>query len=121
MKLTLHTEVVLDVAHHLEGYQGNCAMLHGHSSKVERWFQGDSQYLNHVGILVDFNIVKKIKDKLDHKDLNTVLTENPTAENIVQWIHKYITDEIRNKKILVRVRYYETVVGKETWCEVGDW
>ena len=42
-------------------------------------------------MVVDFTHIKKqISDKLDHNDLNKVLTFNPTAENIAKWICEQI-------------------------------
>ena len=38
-------------------------------------------------MVVDFAHVKRmIHEKLDHKNLNEVLSFNPTAENIAKWI-----------------------------------
>ena len=128
MKLTLHTEVDLDSCHKLEGYKGKCAELHGHTWKVEIWFKGDSKHKDEVGIMVDFGIVKDLKEILDHKYINDVVHMNPTAENLTEWIYKYIVDKIDNhhaaepddERVQVKVRVYETAVTKVTWCEAGD-
>jgi 6-pyruvoyltetrahydropterin/6-carboxytetrahydropterin synthase len=93
MILKLHTEVVIDIAHHLDGYEGNCKNVHGHTSKIEIWVKGSWQ--DKVGIMFDFGKVKDLKDLLDHKDLNQMdyfrLSEkNPTAENIVQFIFNWL-------------------------------
>jgi len=38
-------------------------------------------------MVVDFAHIKQIiQEKLDHKNLNEVLSFNPTAENIAKWI-----------------------------------
>ena len=45
------------------------------------------QQLAADGMVVDFAHVKRmIQEKLDHKNLNEVLSFNPTAENIAKWI-----------------------------------
>ena len=119
MRLTLHTETFIDSCHRLDGYNGKCKNLHGHTWKIECWFRGDSSLKDKVGILVDFGIVKKIHDKLDHLNLNDILGYNPTAENLTEWIYKNIKKNI-DKKIKLKVRVYETAVGKETYCEGGD-
>lgn len=119
MILKLHTEVTIDSCHKLNNYDGKCNNLHGHTWKIELWFQGDSKYKNKVGILVDFGIVKEIKELLDHKYLNKVIRKNPTAENLTEWIFKYVKKEI-NENIKVKVRVYETAVDKLTYCEGGD-
>jgi len=119
MILTLHTEVTLDSAHRLDGYKGLCSQLHGHTWKVELWFKGASSCKDRVGILVDFGIVKKLKEKLDHVLVNDVIGMNPTAENLTEWILIFIKKSIPDN-IEVRVRVYETAVDKITWCEGGD-
>lgn len=118
-KLKLHTEVVIDSCHYLDGYEGDCKRLHGHSWKIELWFKGEPRHKNKVGILVDFKIVSEIKKKLDHRLLNDIIKKNPTAENITEWVYKFIQMRI-NKEIDIKVRVYETAVGKLTYCEMGD-
>lgn len=120
MILTLHTETVIDSAHRLIGYRGKCKNLHGHSWLVHIWFKGEEKYVDKVGILVDFNIVKEIKEKLDHKVINNIVRVNPTAENLSRWIYRFVHSKVK-KGIGVKIRLYETKVGKETWCEYGDW
>ena len=124
MKLTLHTETTVDSCHKLEGYDGKCKNLHGHTWKIELWFKGDSEYKDKVGILIDFGIVKLLKEELDHKYLNDVLNMNPTAENLSEWVYIYVKDSIekanRPEEIELKVRIYETAVDKKTYCECGD-
>jgi 6-pyruvoyltetrahydropterin/6-carboxytetrahydropterin synthase len=120
--LLLHTEVIIDSAHRLENYQGKCANLHGHSWRIELWFRGDKVHKDKVGILVDFGIVKALKEKLDHQVLNDIMPEgvNPTDENLVEFIYECLRREINNSFIDVKVKVWETSLGKETWCEGGD-
>lgn len=120
MILTLHTETVIDSSHQLVGYKGKCAFLHGHSWLLECWFRGDDSECDKVGILVDFSIVTKIKEQLDHTYINKVVKHNPTAEFLSKWIYKQLKKLINNKEIQVKVKLYETAVGKMTWCELGD-
>lgn len=70
-------------------YESKCENLHGHNWIVTIYCK--SEELNNDGMVVDFTHIKKqISDKLDHNDLNKVLTFNPTAENIAKWICEQI-------------------------------
>lgn len=122
MSLLLHTEVVIDSCHQLKGYKGKCKNVHGHSWFIEVWIKGDTNQKDKVGILFDFGKVKKIKDKFDHKFINEIPpfdTINPTAENLSEYFYEMLKKE--RKELEFKVRVYETKVGKETWCEYGDW
>jgi len=119
MELTLHTEGYLDSCHKLDGYNGKCSQLHGHTWKIEIWFRGDSKLKDKIGILVDFGIVKQIEGILDHKYINDIIMMNPTAENITEWLIKELKKRI-HKSIKLKIRVYETAIGKETYCESGD-
>jgi len=119
MDLKLHTETTIDSCHHLVNYKGKCANVHGHTWKIEIWFVGDQEYINDIGILVDFGIVKELKEILDHKDLNKVIKTNPTAENLTIWIYRWLDKKIK-ESIDIKVRVYETAVDKLTYCETED-
>jgi len=121
MMLTLHTETVIDSCHYLRDYVGKCSSPHGHSWKVEVWIMGDSSKKDDVGILFDFGNINKIKDQLDHKIINDVdpfHKINPTAENLSEWIYNQLKEN--DPDLMFKIRLYETVVGKETYCECGD-
>lgn len=117
--ITLYTEEVIDSCHNLVGYPGKCINQHGHSWLISCWFRGHKKLKNKIGILVDFGIVKEIKDKLDHTNINDVLVANPTAENITEWIYNYLKKKVQYG-VQIKVRVYETCVRKETYCEMGD-
>lgn len=76
-------------AHKLNlGYESKCRELHGHNWIITIYCK--AQKLNKNGMVVDFShIKKKVKDKLDHKNLNKII-DNPTAENIAKWIAEKI-------------------------------
>ena len=85
-------------AHNLRHYRGKCEKLHGHNFDVEIEIEGKK--LDKTGLLLDFNIIKKllagVLSVLDHSYLNEVppFTKiNPTSENIA----RYIFDEIEKK------------------------
>lgn len=79
-------------AHHLHGYDGNCANTHGHNWQVKVFLRGEE--LDELGFLVDFRRVRKAThnalDTLDHTDLNKVPELdglNPTSERIARFMH----------------------------------
>ena len=120
--LTLHTEVVIDSCHQLRGYSGACSRQHGHTWFIEVWIKGKKEYKDEVGILFDFGNVKKIRDEFDHQFINEISPFdkiNATAENLTE--HFYNQLKKQRPELLFKVRVYETKVGKETWCEFGDW
>ena len=121
MKLKLHTETVLDSCHELKGYDGACSRLHGHSWFVEVWIKGDDSQLDKDGILFDFGRIKILKEKYDHRYLNEIPPFdriNPTAEHISTQFYKELKEA--KPELEFKVRLYETKVGKDTYCEVGD-
>ncbi|MHB8178742.1 MAG: 6-carboxytetrahydropterin synthase QueD [Vulcanimicrobiaceae bacterium] len=80
-----------EAAHHLPHHRGKCARPHGHSYILEVAIRGAiSQSGPDCGMVLDFDALSevvdaRVVDRLDHTDLNAII-ENPTAENIAQWI-----------------------------------
>ncbi|MHC1631779.1 MAG: 6-carboxytetrahydropterin synthase QueD [Methanotrichaceae archaeon] len=112
MKMGIVTE--FDAAHHLPGYDGKCAQIHGHTYTVEVILEGPVD--KESGFLMDFydlkQILKSVLDPLDHCDLNEILP-NPTAENIVKYIAERLEIELYDKiACLVSVKLWE---GKNKW------
>ena len=119
MELTLHTEGWFDASHHLKDYDGKCSQSHGHTYKIEVWVKGDSSELNKAGILWDFGNLKRLLNIFDHKNLNDLYKfENSTAEN--QCIVIYNDLKKRNKNLNFKVRLYEQLEPKRSYCECGD-
>jgi 6-pyruvoyltetrahydropterin/6-carboxytetrahydropterin synthase len=75
-----------DSAHFLPGYDGKCANLHGHTWVVEITIRSTKLA---SGMVIDFFDVKtKLREILpDHALLNDVV-ENPTAENLAQFVYE---------------------------------
>ncbi len=79
-------------AHQLKGYEGACKNLHGHNWKVRVGILCEKT--DDIGMTIDFGIVKEIMEnilaKLDHSLLNDhdcFSEENPTSENIAQYLY----------------------------------
>jgi len=107
-----------DSAHRLPFHDGMCKELHGHTYTLEVTLRGEP---NDNGILIDFGDLKRIVNswilkKLDHKYLNDVLKDDPTAENIA----KYIFIILRKcssifKDKLYSITVWETRTSKATY------
>lgn len=99
-------------AHHLSGYNGKCAEMHGHNWEIDVFVAGEK--LNDIGILLDFRLLKDmvgdILGELDHADLNQLdsfKTANPTSENIARFVCDRLSERIeelncRVSRVIVR-------------------
>jgi 6-pyruvoyltetrahydropterin/6-carboxytetrahydropterin synthase len=108
-------------AHQLNGYDGLCKNMHGHTWKVEMVVCGDA--LEGSGLLVDFKTLKaKLKQvliPLDHvvlNDLPAFKGINPSTENLARHIYRAMSTHcapLRLKQVQVwesdtaSVIYYE--------------
>jgi len=103
-------------AHKLDGYEGDCANLHGHTWEVI--FSFDVKKLDAIGISIDFRILKQEIKKIipDHCYLNDVYPVNPTAENIAMLLYQEI------QKIFPSIHSVEVFESKDASviAEIGD-
>ena len=119
MNLTLHTEGWYDATHHLEHYDGVCKNSHGHTYKAEVWVKGTDKQLDKAGILWDFGKLKNVIKGFDHNgDLTDMMGKNSTAENQCMLIYNTLKEI--DKKLNFKVRVYEQLAPKESYCECGD-
>ena len=88
-ELTLDTHFC--AAHNLRGYEGQCERLHGHNYRVKIVLCG--RELDHLGMLMDFKVVKRLArdviGRLDHQYLNELPpfdTINPSAEHLAKHV-----------------------------------
>ena len=101
---TLTIEGAFEAAHHVEGYPGKCARLHGHNWVVEAVVKGKE--LDELGMLIDFKVMKKeladVLERFDHRYLNELEPfasgVNPTAENLA----RIIFEELAGREVFKR-------------------
>jgi 6-pyruvoyltetrahydropterin/6-carboxytetrahydropterin synthase len=121
-----------EAAHRLvDGYQGKCTNIHGHSWEVT--FEASSKVLNRFGMVMDFGSLKCMKDwidkYLDHamivKDTDVkmskflhnqgfkdfIMNTNPTSENIA----KLLFDVAETHSIPIT----RVTVGETCTCEAS--
>ena len=133
-------EFDFEMAHALEGYDGLCANIHGHSYRLWVTVRGDiKEDKGHVkdGMLMDFSDLKKIVKSLivDKYDHSLVLQDNsphskvdlsmfdkvfylpyqPTSENLVYDFALTIKDKIPNGFELYKVILSETRTSFAEW------
>jgi len=122
---TLHTEFKFDAAHFIEGYDGKCGRMHGHTYKVHISAKSHelnpSKYLDTADMVCDFRELKwaaadGTKGGLDHTVLNESIPVPTTAERIAEYIHK-----VTKKRIPGNIELHVTVWETETsWVEYTD-
>jgi len=122
---TLHTEFTFDAAHLIEGYDGKCGRMHGHSYKVHIAAKSEklhpSKYLETDDMVCDFRELKwaakdSEKGGLDHSVLNEKLPVNPTAERIAEFIYKETKNRIP-EEVKLKVIVWET---ESCWVEYTE-
>jgi 6-pyruvoyltetrahydropterin/6-carboxytetrahydropterin synthase len=121
----LHTEFKFDSAHFIEGYDGKCGRMHGHTYKVHISAKSHelnpSKYLKTPDMVCDFKELKWAaedvkKGGLDHTVLNDAIPVATTAERIAEYIHKETKKRIP-KNIELHVTVWET---ETSWVEYTD-
>lgn len=121
MKMLVTTSANLEAAHCLRGKRyadeenykiyGKCSNLHGHNYKLFVTVSGEPQ---EDGMIINFREMKeiirtKIVERFDHKYLNEVMQEIPTAENMCIMIWNILEGEFNALNIeLYELKLYET-------------
>ena len=87
-------------AHRLPHYDGPCHDLHGHTWKAVFIIEGP---VKEDGMVCDFKVVKKLLDENlpDHQLLNDWV-ENPTAENLAQFLFQKIGAELAQMNLTLK-------------------
>jgi 6-pyruvoyltetrahydropterin/6-carboxytetrahydropterin synthase len=122
---TLNTEFKFDAAHYIDGYDGKCGNMHGHTYRVLMTAKSNklhpSKYLDTPDMVCDFHELKwaaksEKKGGLDHTVLNEQLPVNTTAERIAEFIHRETKKRIP-EDIELKVTVWET---ENSWVEYTD-
>lgn len=127
MKMLLTKKFTFEMAHALEGYEGKCANLHGHSYHLEVIIE--SPKLNNDGMALDFHQIKEIVqenvvNRFDHalvlQENSSLLTNcpslqnlikvpfNPTTENLMLYFAQLIEPHLPTDTRLHSIRLAET-------------
>ena len=122
---TLHTEFKFDAAHYIDGYDGKCGRMHGHTYKVYMKAKSHklnpSVYLKTSDMVCDFKELKwaaknSERGGFDHGVLNDLMQENTTAERIAEYIHQETKKRIPSG-IELEVTVWET---ETSWVSYTD-
>lgn len=99
-----------DAAHRLDGYDGPCSNLHGHTWKVVVEVKNKG-ILDPLGMVVDFKVLKgylkEILFEFDHKVID-FLEPNPTAEVIAWYIFNRLSELLGDNYKVTAVEVWES-------------
>jgi 6-pyruvoyltetrahydropterin/6-carboxytetrahydropterin synthase len=89
---------------------GKCVRMHGHSYRLQVTLRGPID--PETGMVINFRELKRrirerVVDVLDHRHLNDILEEIPTAENIACWIADRILPDAQGAEVS-RIELWET-------------
>ncbi len=121
----LNTEFKFDAAHAIEGYDGKCSRVHGHTYRVRVTAKSHklnpSKYLQTPDMVCDFRELKwpakdLEKGGFDHCLLNEHVPVATTAERLAEYIHKETKKRIPDG-IELTITVWET---PDSWVEYTD-
>lgn len=110
-------DFAFSASHQLEGLPDDhpCSRLHGHNYRVRVCVEAAE--LDPVGFVVDYGELKGfgawIDRELDHRHLNDVLIDNPTAENLARTLHAVLFSTVSVPAGATEVGVSET---PKTWA-----
>jgi len=130
--ITCTRRIEFDAAHRIINHESKCKMLHGHRYCLEATFVAAD--LDNLGRVIDFGVIREvlggwIDDNFDHNTILSIkdkklgekiaeitgqkiyyMAQNPTAENIANYIFSEICPKLfadKNVKC-VAIKLYET-------------
>ncbi|HET9056827.1 MAG TPA: 6-carboxytetrahydropterin synthase [Chitinophagaceae bacterium] len=138
--LSLTKIFLFEMAHAIDGYDGPCKDVHGHSYELHVTVcsnDKEDQYLPAPGFILDFKELKQIviHEIIQHTDHKLVLSKNflskhpglqsennliiweiePTAENMLIYFQQILIKKLPPHIILTELRLYETKTSYATW------
>ena len=133
-------EFTFEAAHLLNGYDGLCANIHGHSYRLRVTLRGEpctDTASPKCGMLFDFSLLKSLVNaaviaQLDHAlmvregswdTLETISQRvrvvffpfQPTCENLIAWMVEQISPQLPGGVGLFSLRLYETATSYAEW------
>ncbi len=125
LQYSVKVTVEFAAAHHIRGYDGECARPHGHNWVIE--VEATTPKINEIGIAVDFKVlksmVKKLIDRYDHQDLNSVAPfndkMNPTAESLSFVLYKDLEHMILASEPMANLKLKRITVWENARCSAS--
>jgi 6-pyruvoyltetrahydropterin/6-carboxytetrahydropterin synthase len=127
MRITITKAFEFEACHHLEGYNGDCSRMHGHSYKLEVTVANTTErQLPQSDMVVDFKELSQVvKESVlvdyDHHNLDELFGEEQraTAENMAIDIAARLDEAFEDTTVkVVKIRLYETSTSYvELICE----
>lgn len=98
LNMTLLYQIKLNASHFLPGYDGKCAVLHGHTYFIDLEIGGTPDFES--GMIMDFHDVEARTNSAlpDHLHFNNYI-DNPTAENIAAWLFDIYDAVLSNVRV----------------------
>ena len=111
-KFELTLEAEFAAAHRLRMYDGQFEPLHGHTWRVEVYYEGEK--LDAIGVAADFTVLRKhlneVVEGLHDRYLNELpmfADTNPSAENVALYFHHALAAKSPHGVRLAKVRVWE--------------
>lgn len=140
--LRLTKEFSFETAHFLEGYDGRCSQIHGHSYRLFITVKGSPEEANSPkkGMVFDFGLLKKLVNEIiiDRFDHTLVVAENhteseltevlrrkfdrieivpyqPTCERMIEHFVELLKNSLPSNIELYSIRLHETATSYVEW------
>lgn len=119
MTFTISKDFEFAAAHRLSGLSEDhpCSRVHGHNYVVRLELSGP---VSGPGFVYDYRALAPFKHlldtHLDHRDLNAIMGENPTAEHMAQWLYELAVEMLDNMPDGVRVSAVSVSETPKTWA-----